>query len=107
MKEICILTGSHAYGIPTESSDVDLVVLVDMSTKTKLIELSETGKEPIRFGKLNLIVTTCPDRFLCWKDATNKLINLGVKLTKQQTIEVFDNEFKNKGLSKSDRESGE
>lgn len=60
------ITGSHAYGKPTSDSDIDLVIFVDQETKDKLIELSDTGKMPCRFGKLNLIFTTNEEEYGAW-----------------------------------------
>ncbi len=60
------ITGSHAYGKPTSDSDIDLVIFVDQETKDKLIELSDTGKMPCKFGKLNLIFATNEEEYGAW-----------------------------------------
>jgi len=66
------LTGSRAYGTSTESSDIDLVVLVDEGTKAKLLDL---GGIPCRFGNLNLIPVTTDAEFECWKEATRQCVH--------------------------------
>jgi len=60
------ITGSHIYGKPTSDSDIDLVIFVNQETKDKLIELSDTGKMPCRFGKLNLIFATNEEEYGAW-----------------------------------------
>ena len=61
------ITGSHIYGKPTSDSDIDLVIFVDQETKDKLIELSNTGKMPCRFGKLNLIFALFKNQDSLWQ----------------------------------------
>lgn len=60
------ITGSQAYGTPTSKSDVDLVIYVDPETKQKLIDLSDHGKMPCKYGKLNLIMVTTPEEAAVW-----------------------------------------
>jgi len=58
------ITGSHAYGIPAEDSDVDLVVLLSPEDKQLLRDVNGDG--PVRFGNLNLILCDRQDQFDCW-----------------------------------------
>ena len=44
------LFGSHAYGKPTEDSDVDLLVIVEQSTLSKFVRMKNIRK---RLGKYN------------------------------------------------------
>jgi len=80
------ITGSHAYGIPTIFSDVDLGVLVDKSVDTLLFQLAEgdssldpeLGQEngyggTLRFGDLNLIAFTKLWEYEAWRAATELL----------------------------------
>jgi predicted nucleotidyltransferase len=60
------LTGSQEFGYNKPDSDIDLVILTDSETKEKIIQLSDTGKMPIKFGKLNLIVATTPEEYSFW-----------------------------------------
>src|ERR1700731_342638 len=79
------VTGSHAYGIPNEDSDVDLVVLVTEKDMERLMascpDLSDVDKEymsgaytqSLRFGKLNLLVCTDERAFDVWRRGTRLL----------------------------------
>jgi hypothetical protein len=60
------ITGSRAYGRPKWDSDVDLVIFVDDDTKEDLIKLSDDGKMPCRYGKLNLIFATTEEEYAAW-----------------------------------------
>lgn len=68
------LTGSQTYTKPTETSDVDLVIYTDEQTKQKIIELSDTGKMPCKYGKLNIIFVTTPDEWAAWYSAKQRRI---------------------------------
>lgn len=63
------LTGSVVYGIPSEKSDIDLVVLTDEHTKNVLA----CDGFPIRFGCLNLILLTDEEQWAIWKKGTEDL----------------------------------
>ena len=76
------LTGSHAYGVPREDSDVDLVIYTDSSELTKLAAaLGTTVNDDdtsypsinIKEGKLNLIVTSEPGEYAAWLSVTREL----------------------------------
>lgn len=78
------VTGSRAYGTPTEESDIDLVVLLESEDCFALIAQAEMNHGPLngsggpndvslRFGKLNLICLDDPEKFDLWKQATDVL----------------------------------
>lgn len=72
---MAFMTGSRAYGTPTEQSDVDLVVLMPREAELALrgaLELPDYG--PIRCGKLNPIVCNSEAQFAGWRYATDALI---------------------------------
>lgn len=64
------VTGSFVYGKPTEKSDVDLAIRVDSETADFLRRMSENGKEPVRFGNLNLILCETDEQYLAWAVGT-------------------------------------
>lgn len=66
------ITGSHAYGSPNESSDIDLVVWAVGETRATL----EAGGYPVRFGKLNLILISDEDQWDIWRLGTQALVKL-------------------------------
>lgn len=68
------ITGSWAYGEPTPESDVDLVLLVDSWPRDILLELSETKKVPVRYGKLNLILCYSEEEYDAWYEFTNDML---------------------------------
>ena len=89
------ITGSRAYGLPREDSDIDLVVWVSpvdlhalraMAEKEKgwqehskngLKEAPSNGgpeADSLRFGNLNLIAVTWKDAFKAWQKGTERLI---------------------------------
>lgn len=87
------LTGSQVYGIPTENSDIDMVVLVTESDREILKNNSELSNKII-FGKLNLILLSkeVPEevvRFHLWKQGTEDLIARR-PVTRQYAIDYLD-----------------
>lgn len=91
MKAFAFITGSHAYGTPTEDSDVDLVV--PMFPKTfhdlwRALEAQDSEAEMVeyqdeehgfialslRIEKLNLICAVSPEMWRAWKKGTDRLI---------------------------------
>lgn len=88
------ITGSHAYGAPTEESDVDLVLLLDEATSKLLNDLSETKKIPVRYGDLNLILCRSEAEFLSWKGFTDdmiaKKIATGIPVSSDEARIEFD-----------------
>lgn len=93
------ITGSQAYGIPHEGSDIDLVCLLSREEIVRLSDLSDnplddsklgycgcTDREyfgafcesfnlSLRFGKLNLICTSSIAEFNVWKVVTDELVS--------------------------------
>lgn len=87
------ITGSHAYGIPSSESDVDLVLLLDERTRQILESCSETKKVPIRYGNLNLILCHSEAEYDSWKlftdTTTQKAIEDGVRVSSEEAREIF------------------
>lgn len=98
------LTGSYAYGEPTEDSDIDLVVLSRYETVEQLRKLSEKvewtkhpasdpGGEPtsasLKFGNLNLIVVADPRAFEVWRVGTDYLVGRKRRTARDKAIKLF------------------
>jgi len=83
------LTGSQVYGIPNESSDIDIVMLVDEETKQKLTEFSDFKCNPVKFRKLNLILVTTYYDYDNWKKAKDECLRLAPR-TKQEAILIHN-----------------
>lgn len=97
------ITGSYAYGTPTNDSDIDLVVYMRQSTAEKLVCFAEMADEEgedeesdmavlgnsLVFGKLNLICVYDEEEFLLWKKATNHLKKIG-PVTRQFAIDYLE-----------------
>lgn len=102
-----ILTGSQVYGTPTESSDIDMVVLVSHETLELLSSLLiddekmpkkgnvnsdgelEMTQLTARFGRLNLIAVTREEDWDAWRRGTDRLCQksmAGVKIDKGLAI---------------------
>ena len=99
--KLAFITGSHAYGTPTEESDVDLVVPCSAKTALRLIELLETeaeetaryftGRTPLvtfRFGRLQLILAATPESYDVWKKGTQQLIKQA-PVTRDEAVALF------------------
>jgi len=109
------ITGSKAYGrdgYGGNGEDVDLVILVDKPTEALLLAESDLGKFPIRFGKLNLIVTSDEKEYAAWLLAKHACRRTP-ELTKDKAIHIHEKIRKSLGiaevsdassLSKEDRE---
>lgn len=70
------ITGSRAYGKPQPESDIDLVIRVESSTADNLEELSGVKNgEPVRFGKLNLILCRTDEEYALWKMGTAQMLH--------------------------------
>lgn len=68
------ITGSRVYGIPREDSDIDLVVLVDETTRDNLRLLRDNHDAfKVTFGRLNLVLVTTTKEFEAWKQGTEEL----------------------------------
>ncbi len=85
------LTGSHAYGTPRVSSDIDLAVTITDKEASKLASLADhcdgSRGDSLRFGKLNLIILE-PKQFEAWRIGTQKLI-AERPVTRERAIEVL------------------
>ena len=107
-----LLTGSVVYGAPTAASDVDLVILTDTDTVSKLeasacAPIKESYKvdgkkfSSLWFGKLHIIAVTSVDDLLVWQKGTQILKEMadarGRRMSKPEACEVFDNLKKIKG----------
>lgn len=67
MKRQPFITGSRAYGTPSYSSDIDLVIHVeDPDVRRTLEALNETPGKGIHFGRLNLIAVDS-EQYDVWK----------------------------------------
>jgi hypothetical protein len=96
------ITGSRAYGLPREDSDIDLVLCVSRRDINILWGLSESTlgegeffvkKGGVRYGNLNLILfdkddTEAVKRYEAWKEATKKLEEIG-GCTRLQAISLI------------------
>jgi hypothetical protein len=100
------LTGSQAYGIPTEESDIDLVVEMDKDELHALYALASrygkqgskvleygNGQASLRFGNLNLIVCyNAGERAENWKKGTEALKQLA-PVPRTLAVAVFEELF--------------
>ena len=93
------ITGSYAYGTPTETSDVDLVVYCDDPNDLSTIKLNFGNKQsqhmlPIRAGNLNIINCETPEEWSIWKYGTELLKRRadqeGRSICKEEASELFD-----------------
>lgn len=103
------LTGSRAYGWPTDKSDIDLVVLVDQRTFGILVDLlgdpDPHGKSggndvsaSLRVGKLNLILHTSENAFDAWQEGTDELIARS-PVTREEAVEVLKTKFQERWIA--------
>jgi predicted nucleotidyltransferase len=84
------ITGSHAYGTPTSSSDIDLVLPpCDPTIFVELILKSDNKECPIRYNNLNLICPKSPEEYEVWKLGTEYLKSLPEPQTRLQAVAVF------------------
>lgn len=86
---MAILTGSRAYGKPTEKSDIDVAVLIGEDDLLRIIDamgemdidpkyVGQPGAiTPLRFGALNLLCVTDPEDYRVWEEGTAALIERG------------------------------
>lgn len=102
------LTGSQAYGIPTDKSDIDLVIDLkddDLFRLASVVNYEELKIEcydgsdlNLQFGRLNLIVPGSRAKLLAWKRGTKALMKQvrvsGVGATREEARA----EFKRQGL---------
>lgn len=120
-----VLTGSRAYGEPRDASDVDLAVLVSPGDADALRALADrNGAEvlppsagedaettSLRFGRLNLIVSTDPLAHAVWVVGTARLrhqrqLTRSV-VTRDRAVETFRALRREVGLEVEELEEGE
>lgn len=94
------VTGSWAYGEPTEASDLDLVIRVDGGDDGSA-GFFETADEvcvdggsysSLRFGNLNLIVCWTDDAYNMWKEAREQCLREcgDTSVSRDRAIEIHD-----------------
>lgn len=92
------ITGSRAYGVPKADSDIDLVVLVSDEDYNKLLDRADSiGSKTehglsIRFGCLNVIVTTDEKEYHQWANGTAFLKSIA-PVSKDIAILMFERFF--------------
>lgn len=87
------ITGSHAYGTPTEYSDVDLGIAVSKEDYALLWKLKDKNRKGLRFGPLNIVAFNIDDeeallRFIRWRNTNDKLI-ARKPVTKEEACAAF------------------
>jgi len=101
------ITGSHAYGTPTSESDIDLVIPPMISESLdKLINYSESGTVPIKYGNLNILAAPNEEAFWLWWKCTRDLTRIK-PVTRDFAIEFIETKFKEAGISRFLSNSGE
>lgn len=89
------ITGSQIYGIPSEESDIDLVIFASKDVLDILLPESDLGHAPIKFGKLNVIVAETEQQYLAWFEGKRKCLetmalNNNEGLDKDTCIKIHD-----------------
>ena len=96
-KFLAFVTGSQAYGIPHEDSDVDLVVFVSKHDACILMNIlapeyvDKYGggtSFPLRFGCLNLLVCVDEESYRVWKEGT-KILKAKKPVSREEAKKVF------------------
>lgn len=82
------LTGSHAYGVPTPESDIDLVVMVSDETRSELFHLAGSNGS-IYLNNVNIIALCDPDQYDAWAKGTAELCSREKKVTREEAVEVL------------------
>jgi len=99
------ITGSHAYGTPTEDSDIDLVVQVSPGDLERLAILSGdtaaehygvSGTQYLRFGGLNLLAVDNDIDYQIWLEGTKELVARR-PVTRDEAVAVFKRRQKEAG----------
>lgn len=81
------ITGSHAYGIPTENSDIDLAILVsDKDSEFLWQQFGSAGT--LRAGKLNIVCFYNATNFERWREVTNQL-KARAPVTRDDAVSAF------------------
>ena len=95
MRTMAFITGSRAYGIPRDDSDVDLVVRADGKTIKLLVELLgrhasdyDGDSVSIRTGGLNLHLCHDDKTFEKWERGTAILRDLA-PISREQAVKTF------------------
>jgi hypothetical protein len=81
------LTGSRAYGMPTDASDIDIVILIEKQALCKIFELGPVTEEDmhydsaetgvtLRYENLNLIFVASLGQYDAWKKGTLELVKI-------------------------------
>lgn len=74
-KYLALLTGSRAYGEPTEDSDIDIVIRCGNGVYELLKKHSDKCADgSIRFGKLNIICCLENEQYQAWYIGTQDLV---------------------------------
>lgn len=101
------ITGSHAYGLPNEDSDIDLVIPpIVFSNDLDLLRLNKDGAGVIRYGKLNLIVAPTDEAFRLWQKCNEHLKSMK-PVTREFAVRYIESAFNNAGISRFLDNSGE
>lgn len=97
------------YGIPTDDSDIDLVVMTDEITVKAIAEAGGCSpSDPkyagtqclsLKFGKLNLLFCTTQEQYDVWVDGTSKLSSC-CPVSREFAIDVFKSLRKAAGVDK-------
>lgn len=104
------LTGSRAHGTSKPDSDIDLVIFGDKELQNVLCLLSDTGKLPIKFGRLNIIIATTPEEWAAWKLGTlkaQKAHSVDPSLERDDLMICYEAARKQFGIQYKEGDSGE
>lgn len=98
------MTGSRAYGNPSEGSDLDIVTLLS-EEGGDIFGLDLKGdypdQETIRLGLLNIIVVRCIGAYLSWLTATQRMVKwkeAGFPVPRDIAIKEITKEYALRGL---------
>lgn len=94
------ISGSRSYGTPRSDSDVDLVVLVSPLDADIIRSLAGCNKldEPVKFGRLNLILMESELEMAVWYVATEQCRKIA-PLDREAAKKVINALQKSVGLS--------
>ena len=81
------MTGSRVYGTPSNSSDVDLVVLMNQNEINDLIAYSDLKRCPIRYGNLNIIALNSLCEYHKWENAMIQCLT-EAPVTRERAVEI-------------------
>ena len=94
------ITGSRAYGKPSDDSDIDLVVHMGKQTALRLNACADVRQPDekvysddvdiqFRFGKLNIIACYEPEVFAAWDNGTKELVARRHFVTREEAKELL------------------